>query len=79
MESNRAGTCKGGMKLTAEDNTPGRVRENDPEQQDIFDIPPEFPKPVEPPPNSPLPVVFVLPKPVLFVAPKPVRKEGSRK
>jgi hypothetical protein len=52
-----------------------RVQKNDPEQQDIFDVPPEFPKPpVDPLPKSPPPVVFVLPNPALFVAPNPVRK-----
>jgi hypothetical protein len=41
-----------------------------------LDIPPELPKPVEPPPKSEFPVVlFVAPKPVVFVAPKPVWSE----
>jgi hypothetical protein len=44
-----------------------------PEQESIVDIPPVLPKLVEPPPKSPPPVVFVLPKPPVFaVEPKPV-------
>jgi len=49
-------------------------------QQSVVDIPPELPKPVEPPPKSPPPVVFVLPKPVLPVEPNPVpSEEDTRK
>ena len=54
-----------------------RVLQNSPVQKSIVDIPPVAPKPVDvpPPPNSPPPVLFVLPNPVLFVAPKPVPRE----
>jgi hypothetical protein len=46
------------------------------QQRAIVDVPPEPPKPVEPPllPKSPPPVVFVPPKPVLVVLPKPVAR-----
>jgi hypothetical protein len=49
----------------------------------VVDIPPELPKPVEPPPKSPPPVVFVLPNPPVFVVepnpvPVPSRRDSSK-
>ena len=71
------------MSKTPWDRMQQEDEKNDRRQQDMADVPPELPNPVDAPPKRlPPPVaVFELPKPGLVVEPKPVptREDSSKR